>query len=143
MANAFENRRASLRLLVEQWGGPLPLSKKLGYSNASFVSQMSGPHPTREVTEKTARKIEELLGLPVGWMDTEHREKPSVVAPTPIDVSLVARIVRVVAQTAEDGGVALTPDKMGDVVALVYGDAERRGGDIDNAFLNRVLRLTQ
>jgi hypothetical protein len=138
--STYENRRTNLRALVEQWGGPLPLSKKLGYKNASFISQMSGPHPTREVTEKSARRIEQKLGLPAGWMDTPSG---APLAPALIDISLLARIVRIVAQTAEDEKIVLSPDKLGDVVALVYSDAEPRKGEVDPAFINRVLRLTQ
>lgn len=55
MNAAYNYGRENLRALVEQWGGPLPIARKLGYSNASFVVQMCGPNPTREVTEKTAR----------------------------------------------------------------------------------------
>lgn len=64
MQTTLDYRRENLRKLIEQWGGPLPLSKKLGYANASFLVQMAGPHPTREVSEKTARTIEMKLELP-------------------------------------------------------------------------------
>ena len=140
MNAAYNYRRENLRALVEQWGGPLPIARKLGYSNASFVVQMCGPNPTREVTEKTARKIESALGLPEGWLDGPHASDP---APVPVDHGLVARIVQVVAQTADDEHMRLTPEKLGDVVALVYADTESHGGVIRPAFVNQVLRLAR
>lgn len=33
---------------------------------------MAGPSPTRDVTEKTARKIEQTLGLPSQWLDSSE-----------------------------------------------------------------------
>lgn len=55
MSNVFEIRRDNLRRLMEQWGGPTSLAKKLGHSNGSYVAQLAGPHPTRDLSEKVAR----------------------------------------------------------------------------------------
>lgn len=134
---SYENRRANLRLLIDQWGGPKPLSKKLGYRNASFLVQMAGPHPTREVTEKTARAIEVKLELPAGWMD---REPGLENGKTHVDTALVCSAIRAVAQEAEDLGVKLTPSKLADVVNLVYGDAEKTGR-ISLELVKQVLKL--
>lgn len=65
-----EVRREQLKKLFVQHGGSKKLSELLGYSNASFLVQMAGPSPTRDVTEKTARKIEQTLGLPEKWLDS-------------------------------------------------------------------------
>lgn len=138
MENAYDNRRANLRQLVEQWGGPKPLSVKLGYSNASFVVQMAGPNPTREVTEKTARKIEQTLGLPPGWLDSPPGANHGLAS---VDMSLIASVIRVVAQTAEDEGVHLSPIKLGDLVAVIYADAETHGNTIRPSFVQQVLKL--
>jgi hypothetical protein len=59
-------RRTNLRNIVTQWGGPSNLARKLGYNNPSYLVQMVGPKPTRDVTEKTAVKIETALGLQQG-----------------------------------------------------------------------------
>lgn len=60
-ADIAKIRRDSLRRLTEKQGGPTTLGKVLGYASASYVSQMiSGKKP---ITEKTARFIEEKLGL--------------------------------------------------------------------------------
>ena len=138
MPSTYEIRRENLRRLIEQWGGPKPLADKLGYRNASFLVQMAGPNPNREVTEKTARRIEEALDLRVGWLDQPGAEQNGS---TLVDMTLVASVIRVVAQTAEDIGVRLSPAKLGDIVALVYADAESHQNSIRPEFVNSVLQL--
>ena len=68
MQSVYDKRRENLRRLIGQWGGPTSLSKKLGHANGSFLAQIAGPHPRREISERTARSIEGTLGLPLGWM---------------------------------------------------------------------------
>lgn len=62
-------RRANLRKLIDSFGGPGPLAQKLGYSNSSFLVQMAGPSPIRQVSEGTARRFESVLGLDPGSLD--------------------------------------------------------------------------
>lgn len=57
-----EIRRINLRKMMESEGA-LKLAGRLGYRQSSFLSQMAGPNPTREITEKTARAYEKQLGL--------------------------------------------------------------------------------
>ncbi len=64
----FENRLANLRKLAGTYGWT-ELAKRLSYRQPSFLVQMGGPNPTREVTEKSARRFERDLGLPVGSLD--------------------------------------------------------------------------
>lgn len=120
MSDTYQNRRQVLRKLIAQWEGPGALARKLGYRNSSFLIQMAGPNPTREVTEKTARQIERRLDLPLGFMDGE----PAAAAdpPPPVDLTLVTECVRLVGQTCEDVGLRLSPSKFADLVALVYSD---------------------
>lgn len=72
MRTIYDTRRDNLRALIGQWGGPTSLAKKLGHSNGSYIAQLAGPRPSREVSEKVAREIEKVLGLPVAWMDQDH-----------------------------------------------------------------------
>lgn len=138
--NVYERRREHLRLLIEQWGGPGALARKLGYKNSSFLVQMCGPSPTREVTEHTARRIEQALALPTGWLDDHSDNKAAV---PHVDMSQVATIIRVLVQTAEDEGIKLTPAKLGDLVALVYQDAEAHDNKIRQDFIDKVLQLVK
>lgn len=66
----YEIRKANLRLLMEDAGGPNNLAKRLSLSNPSFLSHLAGPRPTRTITEKTARKIEVTMGLTENWLDS-------------------------------------------------------------------------
>jgi hypothetical protein len=62
-------RRENLRTLIREDGGPGSLATKLGHTNPSFLSQLAGPTPTRNVSEKVARDIEQQLGLLYKWLD--------------------------------------------------------------------------
>lgn len=73
---AIERLRATnLRQLIQVHRGPKRVAEIAGYSNASFLSQMTGPNATRRVSERTARKLEHLLGLDAGWLDRQHGPK--------------------------------------------------------------------
>lgn len=64
-----ENRRENLRALIQKHGGPKAFADLMGYRTASFVVQMTGPNPSRPVSEDTARAIEGKLGMPDGALD--------------------------------------------------------------------------
>lgn len=104
-----EVRRENLRRLINESGGPSALAKRLGYSNASFLVQMAGPKPMRQVTEKTARSFEEKLGLPSGYFESAT-ETPQVGA--------TVEVIRLVGKLLEDEGVALPPVKFAELVAF-------------------------
>jgi hypothetical protein len=136
VATVFDVRRANLRLLKAEWGGPKALAQKTGYSTASFYTQMAGPHPTKEVSEKVARKIEAALGLPAGWMDPPREE---VVAP-PVDHDQVAQVVRAVAAVFEGAGASPKPVVFGEVVAMAYEHAQIVGS-VDEVYIRKLIKL--
>lgn len=166
MQTTLDYRRENLRKLIEQWNGPLPLSKKLGYSNASFLVQMAGPHPSREVSEKTARAIEIKLQLPTLWLDQpppkknaspkrinaengattkeagplQMKQNVTKVGDATVDVGIVSEVIRVVGQTSEDMGVALAPAKLASVVMMVYDDV-LKGGELRTAYVQQLVQL--
>lgn len=139
-----ETRRKNLRAIIEKQGGVSKLARLMGYSNPSFLSQMAGPKPTREITEKSARKLETAMGLPPGALDRDETVYPSGDAPAaaPIEAgatpapaapraapaingsaALVAEVVRLVGGACEAERVTPSMAKFADVVALVYQDA--------------------
>ena len=63
MQSGYDKRRENLRRLIGQWGGPTSLSKKLGHANGSFIAQIAGPNPRREISERTARVAVVISGL--------------------------------------------------------------------------------
>lgn len=135
--DVYEVRRDNLRRLIDQWGGPKALGVKLGYKNASFLVQMAGPNPSREITESTSRKVEQELDLPAGWMDQYHENG----GPVHIDHTLISRAIKAVVQTADDLGVTLDSTKLGDIVSLVYDDAESHGGNVRGELVRRIVQL--
>lgn len=64
-------RRANLRALADTYGSK-ELALQVGWKQTR-LSQLIGPTPSRPVTEKTALRIEEKLGLAKGWL-SEPRE---------------------------------------------------------------------
>jgi hypothetical protein len=137
MPNVYEIRRDNLRKLIAQWDGPGNLGKKLGYSNASYLVQLAGPHPTRDIYERTARKIEAALDMPTGSMDGKTTAK----APT-INTTLIHDVVQYVGMALRDVGVQLHPGKFADLVSVIYQDAETHGA-IRPEFAKTVIQLTR
>jgi hypothetical protein len=134
MLNVYAIRRQNLRHLSQQWGGPASLSRKLGHSNASYLAQLIGPHPSREISEKVAREMEAKLGLPGGWMDIEHG--PS----RPVDDAALADAVRAVAAALRDAGLRPEPDRYATLVALAFEHA-RLTGRLDETHINKLISL--
>lgn len=130
----YETRRANLRKLAADWGGNTTLSKRLGYSNASYMAQLIGPHPTRELSEKVARGIETTLTLPTGWLDGAKPDRP------PIDNEMLARAVRVVAAAVEARKARPSPDQFSELVTMAYEHSVSRGG-CDEGYINRLVGL--
>lgn len=134
MKSVYDQRRNNLRTLIHQWGGPTSLAKKLGHSNGSYVAQLAGPNPSRELSERTAREMETKLGLPLGWLDGEHAQ------PKPVDDEALSACVRAVSSALRDAGRRPSPDQMADLVALAYEHAKLTGR-IDEPFILKITGL--
>ncbi|MEI7955447.1 MAG: hypothetical protein WCJ66_09800 [Verrucomicrobiota bacterium] len=67
----YDYRRANLKRVVDNFGGPSKVAEILGYKNASFLVHMIGPSPTRVVSDKSARRFEVELGLDWESLDQE------------------------------------------------------------------------
>lgn len=130
----YEVRRVNLRKLMADWGGPTSLSARLGHSNGSYLAQLVGPNPSREVSEKVARSIEAKLGLPLGWMDREKAERPA------LDDEKLAQCVRAVAAAVRDTNANPSPEQFSELVALAYEHAVA-SGQCSEAYINRIVRL--
>lgn len=140
MSDLTDRRRDALRAVVEQRGGVSKVAKTLGYTNPSFLSQMIGPNPTREITEKSARKFEERLGLANGPLDgAATPAQPLATGNATAD--LVAAVIRMVGSACNAEGVQPSVDKFSDVVALAYLDAMTRDGKPSEAHARQLARL--
>lgn len=137
MQSIYDTRRVNLRSLIGQWGGPTSLAKKLGHANGSYIAQLAGPKPSRDVSERTAREIESRLRLPVGWMDQDH---PS--GGTHLNDEALADVVRAVATTIRDAGLRLTPSQYATIVQLVYQNA-KTFNRIDETYIQQLISLAR
>lgn len=137
MKSVYDLRRDNLRALMTQWGGPTSLAKKLGHANGSYIAQLAGPNPSRDVSEKVAREMEGKLGLPIGWFDQEHPGNGRQ-----IDDDTLAACVRAVAAEIRDVGHNPSPDVYANLVGLAYEHA-RLVGRVDEPFIKRIVGLTK
>ena len=135
MKSVYDTRRENLRKMMQEWGGPTTLAKKLGHSNGSYLAQLAGPHPSREISEKVAREIESKLSLPASWLDSDHDGNPRQ-----LDDETLGACVRAVAAAARDAKVTPSPDAYADLVALVYEHTKLRG-QVEESFVNKLMRL--
>ena len=135
MRTIYDTRRDNLRALIGQWGGPTSLSKKLGHANGSYIAQLAGPRPSREVSEKVAREIEQRLGLPVAWMDQEHPRTGQH-----LDDETLTECVKAVATVLRDARLRPDPEAYGTLVQLVY-DRVKLAGRIDENHIQRLAAL--
>ncbi len=140
MKSVYETRRANLRQLIANWGGPTSLAARLGHSNGSFIAQLAGPHPTRDISEKVARGIEDALQLERGWMDAKDH---STTQTPPLDDFLLAKAIQAVTLCAEDAKKKLSPATLAEIVGLVYEHAQERGGTCEEQFVQRLVRLAK
>lgn len=149
-----DNRRENLRRMVGedgQFDGPLALSKALGYANASFIVQMIGPNPSRDVTEKTARKIERTLKLEDGSLDWPPEDKPASRAKAPTrgtkqlpvagDTPATIEIIRQVGRVCDAAGINLPPLRFSDAVAHIIADTAETGVQPSDEKIARLLQL--
>lgn len=135
MANddVFANRRGNLRALIIQHEGATNLAKLLGYSSPSYLSQMVGPNPSRQITEKVARQIEHKLILPDGWLD----KRPTTFQ-VRVDDQQIGELVLLIGQILKDNAVSVTPEQFATLVTLCH---ER--GNIDETYIRRLIHLIQ
>jgi hypothetical protein len=137
MKSVYVMRRDNLRGLMTQWGGPTSLAKKLGHSNGSYIAQLVGPNPSREISEKVARDMESKLALPIGWLDQEHAGNGRQV-----DDAVLSDVVRAVAAALRDAGHNPTPDVYANLVSLAYEHAKLTGR-VDEPYITKLIGLTR
>lgn len=153
MDTTEQNRLLNLRRLIVEFGGSGKLAKKLGYTNASYLAQIAGPNPIRPITEKTARRFEQSLGLQIGVLDAPQTEAPVGRRPAPAaerssapvavapEVRAVTDILRMVAVACDESHVNLPLTKFADLVALVYTDTVETNTTPSVDRVKRLVRL--
>jgi len=68
--DANQIRRLNINHLAEKLGDRGELARRLGYEDTNYLNQLCKGHGS--FGDRTARKIEQSLGLKRGWMDHFH-----------------------------------------------------------------------
>lgn len=134
----FETRLQNLRLLIKQWETATSLARELGHSNSSFLGQLAGPSPSRTISEKVARGIEQKLKLPERWMDEPHSDVNAKEASD----DFLLNCVRVVSTCIRDARLTLDADQEARITTLAYECAKARGS-IDKRFVQSLIELAK
>jgi hypothetical protein len=123
-------RRENTKRAVAQFpGGGAAVARAMGHVNPAFLSQMIGPKASRNVTEDTARRLEQAMGLPSGTLDRDPEAEPVAAPAGPgMSVDLVASVVRLVGQVCEGEKISVGSPKFADLVALALVDGLEHGG---------------
>lgn len=66
-----EIRKKNLRRLAEEMGGQTILAEMIGVDD-SYLSQIIGKRPIKNIGSKIARQAEEACRKPNGWLDIDH-----------------------------------------------------------------------
>lgn len=95
MTTIVEVRRANLAALAQREGGQAALARRIG-KDKNQVNQWLGRKGTRNLSDDTARQIEDALLLGRGWMDQSHSAADPLPRPAPVedDADRIARLER-------------------------------------------------
>ena len=142
--NISEIRRENLRMLAGERGAA-KLSRLLGYKQPSFLSQMIGPNPNREVSEKTARDYEDILGIEANFFDTpltaDKFSKPNIHVQKIL--TLATETIGMVADLLQEEGLNLSPAIFAKLVNLEIVNAAERDFIPRKARVKAMLELTR
>ncbi|WP_080420696.1 hypothetical protein [Burkholderia ubonensis] len=88
MKDIDQIRRDNLKIIESEHGGPAAAAAAIGMSHSQFTNLRDGAKDSktgraRGMRAVTARKIEQNIGKPVGWMDTDH--SAAAFANSPVD----------------------------------------------------------
>lgn len=146
-------RRENLRAYIRDNGGATSVSKTLGHTNASTISQITGANSTRLLGEKAAREYEQKLSLPVGWFDIERdaygakaHTPPTKAVDKPIDMRKASLLDSdrlqycLTATLAAAHGGALSGAKALEISTIAYELPYPVGPDL-KAAIERLVRL--
>ncbi|ELW7390599.1 hypothetical protein QLL80_004388 [Yersinia enterocolitica] len=83
MKDIDEIRRDNIRLIEQECGGPAAAANRIGMSHTQFTNLRNGAKDSktgkpRGMRKDTARRIEEALNKPLGWLDIDHSQSPAI-----------------------------------------------------------------
>ncbi len=133
-------RVMNLRAVAARYEQQSDLAKALDWT-PSYLSQLIGPNPSRPITERTARSIEQTLKLAPGLLDGEG-------APPEVQGAVSADLlddVMIKVDTALDmAGWKLSDEKYRHLVSHLYKTASKRGDiQVSREEVDTLLRLVR
>lgn len=130
--DVYAIRRKNLRRERDAWKGPGSFVEALGYArNSAYITQLIGPHPSRDISEKNARRYELNLRKPLRYLDAEHDETPAPLQDrATVDSRLMAEVHRVVHEICESSQRVVPTEKYDALAWLIY-DRARIEGRVD------------
>ena len=142
-ANVTETRLANGRKLIAKSNGATSVARLMGYKNASFLTQIFGPNPTRAPTDKFMRKMESALGLESGLLDRPDafEPRPPTAITTALDTGLLTQVIQLVGRIADEEAVKLSADRVAVLTAMGYEDAAENSGQAREGKLRQVIQL--
>ncbi|WP_080401885.1 hypothetical protein [Burkholderia ubonensis] len=86
MKDIDQIRRDNLKIIESEHGGPAAAATAIGMSHSQFTNLRDGAKDSktgraRGMRAMTARKIEQTIGKPLGWLDTDHSAAASANSP--------------------------------------------------------------
>ena len=154
MIDIYTIRKNNLQMLLRDRTAR-SIADALGYKGSSYISQMVGRKANRPITEVTARRLEQALGLSDRWLDTPRDLYGDVVAPgskppmperTPpptgalVDQETFMHCVEVVDAALRAAGISPSPAKKRELVAMVYEELPLSDTKLQK-FADRLVRL--
>lgn len=145
MVDTAEVRRHNLRQLVLKYEGMNNLARALGLTKGAYISQILSSQLSdknkRVLSEKTARKWERLLGLPVGWMDTPTDAFGAPLGPKgTINPALLTETIVTVLDALKAAKVTMGHDQIAELIVMQYTDASALGRN-DKTRLEKIVSL--
>lgn len=148
--DVWETRRENMRGVIDEKGGVKAVSTLLGFSNSSYLVQMTGPNPSRPITEKSARKFELKLGLASGALDMplpadyaiRPYSKKRTTERVTSDLDLGA-VISAVGQVLHEEKVELPTAKFATLLTLVVNDAKEHGGIVREELIKLLVDLAR
>lgn len=114
------------------------VAKLLGWT-PSYLSQMIGPHPSRPISEKTARQIETKLKLETNLLD---KELPATAAFGTPAGALLDQVMLTIDSALRAAGMKLEESKYRGLVNHFYTNALKRGeSQVDRGDVDTLLKL--
>jgi SOS-response transcriptional repressor LexA len=129
MTTIDEIHKANLHILAKEFGGVTAVAAKVGCSSSQYSqwmngSENSGTGKPRGMRPASARRIEQALKKPVGWMDAPHADEASEQFDANVkSVPMGSRAIPVISAIQAGKMKEITqPYALGDGYAAIYVD---------------------